>query len=261
MTKAWFVIVLPLLLLFSCVSNQQVVYFQENTFKQDTLIEIINKEVEYRLKPHDVLAINVSGLDDQQANFLGNKSGMVYTQVSPSSLFLNGYAISNDGFVLLPVIGRVMVAELTIWEAQTLIQSSIDEYLTNSTVTVNLVSFKISILGEVNKPGQYYIYSTKITLPEAIALAGELKEFANRKKITLIRQTGKGSAATIIDITDPNVFASPYFYLRPDDMIYIEPLEIKNKRSNLANVPIVNTIIGGLSATFTLILLIDRLNN
>jgi polysaccharide export outer membrane protein len=154
--------------------------------------------------------------------------------MDPSNLYIQGYSIDETGSITLPIVGDIIVKDLTVTEAQDLIQNRINKFLNNATVIVKLVSFKITILGEVKDPGYRYVYNNQATLPEGIGLAGDLSENGNRKRIKLIRQVPTGSEVVMIDLTDPNVLRSKYYYLMPNDVIYVEPLKAQSKRSNLS---------------------------
>jgi polysaccharide export outer membrane protein len=103
-------------------------------------------------------------------------------------------------------------------------------------VIVKLVSFRISILGEVNKPGYYYIYQDQLNVLEAIAMAGDLTSFGDRKHVKILRQSKSGVEVSYLDLRDPAVIQAPTYYLKPNDVIYIQPLRYKNARNNITNI-------------------------
>jgi len=140
----------------------------------------------------------------------------------------------------MPTVGKILVKNLTVSAIQELIQSKVNEYLNDATVSVRLVSFKITVLGTVTKPGYYYFYNGQVTLLEALGEAGDLTPLANRKNLKLIRQTSEGSEVVLLDLNDPNLLKSKYYYLLPNDVIYVEPLKAGTQRSNL--VPIATAI-------------------
>ena len=170
--------------------------------------------------------------------------------------YLNGYVVDENGDIFLPEMGAVNVGGMTMAEARAEIQAVIQKQVPRATVFATLVSFKISIIGEVRKPGYYYIYNNQLNLFEALALAGDLDDYADRSRVTLIRQTKTGSEALLLDLTKPNVIESPYFYLQPSDAIYVPPLEVKNNRHNLANLSVINILLTGITTTVAVIALI-----
>lgn len=218
----------------SCFSNRKLIYFQDQTYAQrePTLIE--RKRQLYRVQPYDVLSIRINGADAMSSQFLDvdptNNNGR---GVNLPLLYLNGYSVDQSGTINMPTIGKLSVQNLTISEIEGLVQTSVDHYLNNATVSVKLVSFKISVLGEVQRPGQHYIYNGQATLLEALALSGDLTRNGNRKNVKLIRQTPEGSQVILLDMTDPNLIESEYFNLQPNDVLYIEPAKAHTRRINL----------------------------
>lgn len=241
--------------LSSCISLKDTVYFQENEFTKESATIVKNKYPLYKLQKADILSVKIKSLEVENAEFLNVEPQNGFINVNPGALFLNGYSIFENGAIYLPLIGSVAVEGLTLDEARSKIQRLVDEYFTDATAIVNLVSFKISVMGEVNRPGYFYVYNNRLTLLEAISLAGDLKEFADRTEITLLRQREDGSEAIILDITDPNVIGSPFYYLKPNDAIYVRPLKQKVKRSNLATLVIVSTVIAVISTGISIIAL------
>jgi polysaccharide export outer membrane protein len=178
--------------------------------------------------------------------------------LNPAGFYLNGYSINEEGNITLPEVGPVKVVDLTLNEAQTLIANEISEYLSTATVIVKLTSFKITVLGEVNSPGYYYVYNDQANLLEGLGLASDLTEFGNRENITLIRQTDDGSEVVLINLKDPDILSSKYYFLQPNDVIYVQPLKAKNTRSNLSTFTILSVLFGAISST---ILLLRYLND
>jgi polysaccharide export outer membrane protein len=124
-------------------------------------------------------------------------------------------------------VGKVQVKDLTVAEVKDLLQSKVTEYVTETMVVVKLVNFNITVLGEVNRPGELKIYQDEINIFEALSMAGDLTDYANRNKIALIRQTPTGSKVIYIDLTKANIIASEFYYLMPNDILYASPLGIK----------------------------------
>ncbi|MEM7655817.1 MAG: polysaccharide biosynthesis/export family protein [Bacteroidota bacterium] len=232
--------------------------FQDHNFSRDSLTTYENFSGIYQLKASDVLSVRIRGLDPATYGFLNMQDDNMMLQVNPGTLFINGYSISEEGNIHLPALGPVKVAGLSLQEVRSLIQSKVDDLVKNATVIVHLVSFKISVIGEVENPSTFYIYNERINLLETLARAGDLKEFADRRQVHLIRELPTGSDVTLIDLTDPAVMASPFFFMKPNDVLYIPPLTIRNKRSNLAALGLFNTIFSGISTTVAVILLVDR---
>lgn len=247
-----------LLLVFvltSCLSHRKQVYFNSDEFVLNTPVLKENSPPQYKLEPDDVLSIKVQSLDPEVSNFFNiDNTSIQRIGNDPASLFLTGYSIDENGFITLPTIGQLKVSGLTVYETQELVQRTIDEYLKNAIVLVKLVSFKISVIGEVNQPGYFYIYNNQANLPEALALAGDLSDFGNRENIKLIRQTPGGPEVTLLDLTDPDLLSSPYYYLMPNDVIYVEPVKASASRSNLTPL---NIFIGAISTVIAILVTLD----
>ena len=248
------------LILQSCFTERNFNYFYDNEFSADSIQVFNNRDAEYRLQPADILSVKVKGLEDREVEPYNLNLGSA-NNINAASTYLTGYSISDSGFIHLPTVGEVYVQGLTVNEARDTIQSKLDVYLKESTVLVHLVSFKVSLLGEVNRPGYYFFYNKTVTMLEALSLAGDVTDFANRQNIILMRQSSKGTSTITLDLTKTETLYSPYFYLAPNDLIYIPPLEIKTKRANLDAIRIYNAIFAGVSTTISIILLIDRFAN
>ena len=116
---------------------------------------------------------------------------------------------------------------MTVDEIRLKIQEIVNQYLKETTIIVKLVNFRVTILGEVKSPGYYLIYQDKLNLFEAVARAGDLTDFSNRKRVVLIRQTDNGTKMYRLNMNDENIFTSEQFYLLPNDLVYVEPLKEK----------------------------------
>lgn len=252
---------LCLIVLSSCITTKDAVNFQGQNFPPTTARVYPNKRTPYKIQPNDVLSIRVKGLEKTDYDFLNLEAEGMFNAFNPAALFTNGYSVSDSGTVHLPVIGYLKVSGLTVNDARGIIQRAVDKQLKNSTVFVTLVSFKVSIIGEVRTPGQYFNYNNQLTILDALALAGDVTDFGNRKNILLMRQTDNGNEAIKLDLTDPNIVVSKYYYLLPNDIIYVQPLKAKFKRQNASNLTLVTSAIGALGVITSIILAINASNN
>jgi polysaccharide export outer membrane protein len=158
---------------------------------------------------------------------------------NPAIFYSTGFSVNKDGFVKIPLIGLVQVENLTIEEATEIVQQEADRYVRNATVDVKLISFKISVMGEVNNPGYYYIFNGQATILEGLSMAGDITEFGSRKEIKLIRQVDEGVEVVKLDLTDADLMNSKYYYLVPNDVLYVQPADEQIKRANLQPLGIV----------------------
>lgn len=245
--------------LFSCVSRKELVYFQDNSFSTDYPTQIKNRRPDYRIQPNDVLNVTIQNPDNETSAFFnyGNQEG-ARGYGSESLLYLMGFNVDKDGFISIPLIGKVKVQNLTVEECQQIIQQEANKYILNSSVDVKLVSFKIAILGEVNNPGYYYIYNGQATILEGLSLAGDLNQFANRNNIKLIRQTDDGVEVTLLDLTSSDLMKSKYYYLLPNDQIYVEPSISGIRRTNTQPLGVIFGGLGVLISVANLIISINR---
>ncbi len=252
--KAGIIFVLAVILLSSCVPMKRIRYLQDPKDKQDMRTEFDKKDTtEYRVHKGDNLYIKVNTLEDKN-NYFDDPSGTgnYYTE---SAIYLNSYTVNDSGYVEFPLIGKVMVDNLTIVEIQKELQELVNEYIKNTVVIVKLANFRISMLGEFKNPGKYVVYQDKINLFEAIAMAGDMTDFARRNQLLLIRQSESGQKTRRLNLNDYSIMESEYFYLMPNDIVYVEPL--KGKQFAFSEFPYVLI----LTTITTTLLFLDYFNN
>ena len=209
-----------LLGLFSCTPQKNYIYLQDKESNSGTT-NVKANTFEYKIKPKDVLYIKTVPIDEPSITSLN--SSVQASQISSDlTAYLNSFDVSDSGFVNLPLIGNVFVKDLSISECQKAIQEKVNQYLKNALVIVKFLNFNITILGEVTRPGTYKIYNNQINILEALGLAGDLTIYGNRKQILLIRQNNPENIIPI-DLTDKKLLNSDYFYLQPNDVLYIKP--------------------------------------
>ncbi len=206
----------------SCKLREKLVYFQD---KSD-LITKENLNYNPKIKVDDLLNITVLDMN-QENNVLFNGSIQVgganlggYSMGMPA---LFGYLVDNNGEVDLPVVGKVKVEGLTRTEAVELIQQRLQSYLSHPIVKMNILNYKITVLGDVRVPGTYRIPNERITILEAIGLAGDLNITAKRDKVIVIRENKEGKKKFIVDLRTMDLLSSPVYYLEQNDVVYVEP--------------------------------------
>ena len=190
---------------------------------------------EYHLGIGDNLYIKVQSLDEKSNEFFNRETGNRTSNYNDASIYLESYSVDTEGNIFFPFIGPVYVFGLTLDETKIEVEKVMEKYLKNTTIVVKLVNFNITFVGEVRRPGEYKIYQDRINIFEAISLAGDLTDYGNRNEVKLMRMTDDGMALHIIDLTKEDILESPYFYLKPNDIIYIEPL--KGKQFAFATFP------------------------
>lgn len=233
-----------LVLLQACVPNRDLIYLQEKTVSgpgQSATQEYQAQYSAYRVQHGDILNIRVLGQDPASiAPF--NVDGLasnIQMQMSPSQFFITGYTVDEKGFIDYPLVGLLEVKGKTVAEISNMVASRIEKYVNNATVKVKLVSFKVTVLGEVKTPGVYFIYNERASLFEVLGFAGDLTDMANRHQVKLIRNVGTQVQITSLDLTDRNLVESKSYFLLPNDVIYAEPLKAKNFRLNLPTISLI----------------------
>lgn len=216
----------------------------------DTLTAFKNEKlIDYRVQPGDNLYVRVVSLDEQTTLLL-NPSGTQNSNTNDASIYLNSYTVNESGYFDFPMTGEIFVKNMNVEDIKEVLNKELQVYLKEFVVIVKLVNFNITLLGEVNNPGQYKIYQSSISIFEAVAMASDLTDFANRNKIAIIRQTKAGSEVTYIDMTKRDILASNYYYLKPNDIIYVQP--VRGKQFSFANFPYA-VIFGAITTTILLL--------
>ena len=243
-----------LLGLAGCVTQRKLPYLQGLGYSTNSPVNVNNIRPAYLLQPGDVLSIRVQSVQPALSDIFNVPGPQVMTSGDPSTLYLTGYPVDDTGAISLPTVGRLKVQGLSLEDTQKLVQQKVAAYVRDANVLVKLLSFKVTVLGEVRQPGRYFIYNPQATVLEALGMAGDLTEFGNRENIKLIRQTSKGSEVVLLNLTDAKLLESPYYYLLPNDALYVEPLPARTARGNANNLGLV---FAGVSA---IVLLVSYLN-
>ncbi|UKK47008.1 polysaccharide biosynthesis/export family protein [Prevotella sp. E9-3] len=237
--KKILLLALPLLLFASCASQKDVPYFQNS--KE---VDLSKSQYLYdaRIMPKDQLTITVSAADDQAVVPFNMTVPTPYTtnqRSTYSQAMLQTYLVDNDGNIIFPIVGQLHVGGLTKSQAEEMILDRIKPYMSeavNPIVTVRMTGYQISVIGEVARPGTFNVSREKISILEALAQAGDLTIYGQRKNVQLIREdsTGRKSIYTF-DLTDANIINSPYFYLQQNDVIYVTPNKVKAQNSSVGS--------------------------
>lgn len=235
------------ILLFSCGSRQDIVYFQ------DADMAAVSRPIEnYNpiIKPDDALTITVSSLDLEGVRPF-NLSAVSYAdnQGAYGGVKLQSYLVDSNGNIDFPVLGKLKLAGLTRIQATAMIEDMLKEYLTDAIVIIRNVNFKVSVLGEVNRPGVYTIENDRITILEALAMAGDLTINAERHNVLVIREEGNKKTYNRINLTSEQIFNSPLYYLTQNDVIYVTPNNSRIKGSTIG--PSTGTTLTAISILIT----------
>jgi len=210
------VLILSVLLLSqSCITRKDISYFQDIA---DTLsTQRITRNFEAIVQPGDILSVHVTSLSPEASSFFNVVGETADQQVA------NTYLVNSAGNIEMPLIGAVKVAGNTTQVAKYLLKAKLEKYLSDPAVNLRIMNFKVTVLGEVKHPGVYTIPNEKITLIEALGLAGDMTIFARRVNVLVIREEGGDRKFVKLDLTSKDFFESDYYYLHSNDILYVEP--------------------------------------
>lgn len=249
------------LLVASCGTQKNSLTYFKNV-NSDSTRTIDNKKYEIKIVPDDELLITVTSLVPEATiayNLpLDNPAlrGNLKVQTQPTQ---QTYIVNKDGYINFPVLGKIKVEAKTTTQITDFITQKVSEAVTDPYVRVELLNFKINVLGEVRNPGPIRIDGQRFSILDAIANAGDLTEFGQRENILLIREENGTKTYHRLNINDNSIITSPYFYLQQNDVIYIEPNKIKNDNSkynqnNAFKLSVVATIVSAVSVIASLVI-------
>ncbi|MBC7919821.1 MAG: polysaccharide biosynthesis/export family protein [Ferruginibacter sp.] len=225
--------------LASCVPNRKFVYLQNKTnalagglsTRDSARMESrdYSRKI-YRIQINDILSISVRTLNENQMPFFngaGQGNASVGSMGVGDIFYLNGYTVNDSGQVELPMMGKIKVVQLTLEEAKRQIENGLKQYFNNYFVVIKFGGIRFSVLGEINRPGKYLILQEQLNIFEALANAGDLTVLANRLEVQIVRQFPEGPQIYSVDLTDRTILYSPYYFVQPNDIIYVKPLKIR----------------------------------
>ena len=226
-----------LLTMFSCKPKENMVYME----KEKNIAESkINQAVFYgaHIQSGDVLDIKVTAFDENAVRpfnlySMNNSTSTGQVNGQTAQLAPQGYLVDNEGFIYFPVLGKLYIKGMTLAQLRADLEKRLLTYLAEPLVSIKQLNFNITVLGEVKKPGQYTNPSDKITVLQALGLAGDMTDYGNRTNVKLIREIDGVSKTFTIDFTNKNITNSPYYYMQQNDVLYIEPDLIKKKTANI----------------------------
>jgi len=241
MTRTWLIFGILIVILSACVPAKKLVYLQKDEelkYRQDIPKDSILRThglsiQEYRIQPLDLLSINFETLSDENDAFdflsklnTQNGAGGNFSN-SPA---LNGILVNKIGEIEFAVLGRIKVAGLTLFEAQDTIQSVASRYMQDVVVRVRMLNFRFTVLGEVTGERTVSSANTRLTMMEAIGLAGGFGELADRSSVKVIRQNENRADVYYVDLLKENFLESPYYYVQQNDVIIVPPLKQRTFR-------------------------------
>lgn len=228
-----------LILLSACTSYRHVPYMQNSA---DVDLSSSRSLYDARIMPKDVLTITVNCPEDPTAatafNLVTQTNDVETTTRMSTQRALQTYLVSNDGYIEFPLLGRIQVLGLTKTQLEDYIANRITgTYLRNRPiVTVNMANYRVSIFGEVSKPGTYTVSNGKVNIFQALSLAGDMTIYGCRDNVKLVREDATGLKTIVeLDLNDANIINSPYYQLQQNDMVYVTPNKTKAKNSGIGS--------------------------
>ena len=212
-----YIFLFAVVLMASCVPHKDVIYFNNLASSQSGKINTPHAP-DMTLQPRDVVEIDITSIS-KDANAYFQKGGSDVDRRYAG----NTYQISNNGTIDLPLVGEIEIAGKSLEDAEAAVKTELLTYLQKPSVNIRLVSFQITVLGEVNAPGIYDIPDASVTLLEAIGYAGDLTIFGKRNNVMVIRNSQDGKEYFRIDLTNSEALNTQYFHLQNNDVIYVEP--------------------------------------
>ncbi|MCP4310799.1 MAG: hypothetical protein GY790_06015 [Bacteroidetes bacterium] len=225
-------ILLIILLAGSCVPNRKVVIVQDSDemkVQQQDNMYFIDEPTDNLIRPGDELYIKVSSADETQTAFNDDSRDRIN---DPSVI---SYAVNEDGYVKLPYVAKVKVSGLTLLEASDKVEKELAQFLYMPSVFLRFVNNKVTILGEVNRPGVYVFNYKSINILQAIGYANDISTFGNRRKVLIVREEGDYRSKFELDLTSDELLSSSLYNIKSNDIIYVEPM--KSKKWDLATFP------------------------
>jgi polysaccharide biosynthesis/export protein len=225
------VFILLISILFSCTSISKITILNDSNQNEWNVSPIPPK---HSLEIGDVLIVKVLSFDEETTNFFNveNNVNSVNSSLTSANIYLNGFTINQEGMIEIPYIGEVYVLNQTINQAKESIEEKVNEYLKDATVICKLGNFNITVLGEIYRPNTYPIYKDNISIFEAVAISGGITDYGDLTKVKLIRTHNNKKTVHKIDLTQQSVINSDFYYLRNNDLLYVEPLRYRGLRKS-----------------------------
>jgi len=230
-----FKIFLIFIIIQGCTPMKKITYLNDSQFGEWDVSPIPPK---HHLEIGDILMIKVISRNEESNDLFNieTNANSANPTLTAANLYLNGFTITQEGTVDIPNVGKIFILNQTLEEAKETILQKAENYLINPFVVVKLANFGFTILGEINVPGNYPVYKEGLTIYDAISMSGDITDYGNLKRVKIIRSNKNRKQVYQIDLTGSNVLASDFYYLRNNDLIYIQPLKFKGFRKSQSQV-------------------------
>ena len=230
-----FKIFLLFIIIQGCTPMKKITYLNDSRVGEWDISPIPPK---HHLEIGDILMIKVISRNAESNDLFNieNNTNSANPTLTAANLYLNGFTINQEGTVDIPNVGKIFILNQTLEEAEETILKKAKDYLVNPFVVVKLANFEFTILGEVNAPGNYPVYKEGLTIYDAIAMSAGITDYGNLKHVKIIRSNKNKKKVYHIDLTDSNVLSSDFYYLRNNDLIYVQPLRYKGLRKSQSQI-------------------------
>lgn len=266
MKLKYFLFVFFIGMVCSCSVPKNVTYFQGIDSLTEQQLDSMSQNYTSKICPDDRLSITVTAWDPTVVTpfnppvFAYAAEGEEKVQVSQQ---LQTYLVDKEGDIIFPVLGKVHVGGLSKQEVSENLRKAISKYVADANVNVQIVNYKVTMMGEVARPGTVAVSNDRITILDALGRVGDMTINANRTNILVIRDNDGQKEYGRLDITDPAIFASPYFYLRQNDVVYVEPNDAKKRNARYSqaqqySITVFSSILSAISVVTTVILAITK---
>ena len=236
-TNLFFLVIVSITLIFfsGCTPVSKITYMNS-----------INKEgwgispipPKHKIEIGDILMIKVISRNEE-SNKLFNvetNTNNANTTTTAANLYLNGFTVSQEGNIELPNVGTVNLLNKTLEEAREIITTQASEYITDPYVVVKLANFEVTVLGEVNNPGTFPVYKDNLTIFDALAMAGDINDYGNLRKVKIVRSNNNKKKVYFFDLTESKILESNFYYLNNKDLVYVQPLKFKGLKKSQSQI-------------------------
>jgi polysaccharide biosynthesis/export protein len=219
---------LMILIIFSssCVPQKKIILVQKKIKNDTTETFVLKTRPKNSIQPFDNIYIKVISPDVITSGMLNSESGSAAGGVTDYNMI--SYTVNDSGYISFPYVGQIKLLDLTILQARDSIESALSKYISNATIIVKFVGKSFTVVGEVRGQGKYIIYDDNVNIFTAISMAGGLTEYGDREHVTVIRENNGTASYHYVDLTDRNVLTSDFYYLKPEDIIIVQPLKQKS---------------------------------
>jgi polysaccharide export outer membrane protein len=261
--KESMIALLLVVLMSSCVTRKELTAFQNVTAETaEAVNEVMKPQPEPRVKINDALIITVSALDPE-AVIPYNLPTISYesptTSTVPTVASYQYYTVDEQGYIDFPILGKLYVVGMRQSEVISLIENKLQGQVVNPIVTMRFLNARVTVLGEVKRPGTYTLNNGRMTLLEALGVAGDLTQYANRANVLITRENNGKVEFARLDLRKDEIFTSPFFYLQQNDVVYVEPNQARTTSNQ--SIGLWLSMVGTVASAATVVVSVLSINN